>query len=143
MPIASESGWLVPAYGEAPTKPGLYLALLHGRFSPRQEMNEWGFNGPLIGPIDWCHTTYATQIRISFTSEEDEQVYFPNPAFPDAQDIRIVDDLLVYEDCYYGDWSVFVVHPHEVANPKDTFRAAERRNYFPKQMHVRDKTDPA
>ena len=137
MPLTSESGCLIPAYGEAPPKPGLYLGLLHGRHTSEQVMNDWGFNGPLIGPIAWCHTSYATHIRVEFISTEDEEMYFSIPEYPHPRDIQILNDLLTYNKNFYGDWSVFVVHPHEIALPKDTFRNSARRNYFSKRTHLR------
>lgn len=37
----------------------MYLQLLHGRNHPDEEMNDWGFNGPLLGPLDWARFTYG------------------------------------------------------------------------------------
>ena len=37
-------------YGQRPDKPGLYLALFHGRDDRNAQMEDWGFNGPLLGP---------------------------------------------------------------------------------------------
>ena len=42
----------LPTYGSKPTRPGMYLGLFHGRDKPREAMNDWGFNGPLIGPLE-------------------------------------------------------------------------------------------
>ncbi len=47
----------IPEYGQSPPKPGLYLGLFHGRDDPNEQMRDWGFNGPTIGPLVWCHTT--------------------------------------------------------------------------------------
>ena len=127
MYIPSESGYLVPAYGTRPKKPGLYLALLHGREYPQQQMSDWGFDGPLIGPLEWCHTTYATHVRIKFSVEEDEGLYFEEACFPDAQDIFIHEDLITYDGKFYGDWTVFSVSPEETERLPDTFRDAARR----------------
>jgi hypothetical protein len=49
-----------------PAKPGLYLAMTHGRHHPDDQLNGWGFDGPTIGPLKWCHTTYATEVRFEF-----------------------------------------------------------------------------
>ena len=127
MPTLSETQTIIPEYGERPEKPGLYLALFHGRSHPKQQMNDWGFNGPLIGPLEWCHTTYATNIRVCFESPNDEAVYFSDPAYPEGQDIAIVGDLLCYGDAYYGDWTVFYVDVENTALPEDRFRNAKRR----------------
>ena len=66
----------LPSYGEKPPRPGMYLGLLHGRDHPQQQMNDWGFNGPMIGPLKWFHTTYTCTVRIAFESAADGQRYF-------------------------------------------------------------------
>ncbi len=126
--ITSESGNQVPAYGTQPEKPGLYLALFHGRVRPDEQMNDWGFNGPIIGPLEWVHTTYALHVRLKFMSSTDEILYFEKSECPDAHDIYAADDMVVYGDKYYGDWSVFFVKEEETRKPTDTFRRGGRRN---------------
>ncbi len=29
----------------------VYLNLMHGRATPDQQMNDWGFDGPILGPF--------------------------------------------------------------------------------------------
>lgn len=129
--LTSESGFQIPKYNEKPKFPGLYLALFHGRNSPDQQMDDWGFDGPLIGPIEWCHTTYATLLRIKFTSAESEEKYFTRQSYPDGHDILFRDDLLVYGDKFYGDWTVFNISKEETGPPDDTFRlGTQRRSYL-------------
>src|SRR3546814_15424074 len=41
----------------------VYLHLFHGRNSPDQDMDDWGFDGPTIGPPDYVHTTYGDNIQ--------------------------------------------------------------------------------
>ena len=127
MSMTGESGRQITCYGEAPEKPGLYLALFHGRDHPEEQMNAWGFHGPLIGPLQSCQTTYATRLRVLFGSEKDELRHFAYSEFPDPRDIEVVNDLVFYGNAYYGDWIVFVVQADETANPDDTFRTAKRR----------------
>lgn len=64
--IATTDNETVPHYGTKPRKPGLYLGLFHGRHRPSQQMDDRGFDGPTIGPLKWCHTTYAAHIKIEF-----------------------------------------------------------------------------
>jgi hypothetical protein len=135
MPIQSEADLRVPKYGERPRKPGLYLALLHGREYPKEQMNDWGTDGPVIGPIRWCHTTYATDIKIEFESADDELLYFRDACFPGARHIEIVEDLLTYNGKYYGDWTVFAVNADEAAMPKDSFRPVRRRADMGRRFH--------
>ena len=87
----------------------LYLHLFHGRDDPEEDMDDWGFDGPTIGPLKFVHTTYTTDIKICFANAEIEQKFFPNspPEFPDTRWIHINDWCLEYNNKFYGDWSVF------------------------------------
>jgi hypothetical protein len=35
----------------------IYLKLIHGRDYPDQQMNDWGFDGPVLGPFEAVHFT--------------------------------------------------------------------------------------
>jgi hypothetical protein len=117
----------LPRYGERPHKPGLYLGLFHGRHTPNEQMDDWGFAGPTIGPLRWCHTTYATHIKIEFECAEDASLYFGQDHV--NCEIDIAEDLLVFDGKYYGDWTVFYIEPDECARPVESFRPTPRRNY--------------
>ncbi|TAH13741.1 MAG: hypothetical protein EAZ11_02620 [Curvibacter sp.] len=117
----------IPEYGQSPAKPGLYLGLFHGRDDPNQKMDGWGFNGPTIGPLVWCHTTYANDVKIEFESECDAKRYFRDHLT--QQDFGIKGDMLIYAGKYYGDWTVYYVPPSECLPPEDTFRASKRAGY--------------
>lgn len=111
-------------YGDRPYKPGLYLGLLHGRHDPKAEMNDWGFHGPAIGPLKWCHTTYVHDIKIEFETAADQALYFDR-SFDGS--LTLHSDMVEYEGCYYGDWTVYYVGPEDCAMPNDTFRATSRQ----------------
>ena len=68
-----------------------YLYLTHGRNHPSDELNDWGFDGPILGPIDGIHVTYQHHIRIFRDGDE-------------CGELRYIDDLLYYDGKYYGDW---------------------------------------
>ncbi len=113
----------MPLYGSEPNEPGLYLGLFRGRKDPDDQMIEWGFNGPLIGPLSYVHTTYTNHIKLAFCSEVDEKRYFP------AQDMPMLEingDMVHYQDCYYGDWTMFYAIECDVRQPEDTFRQSPR-----------------
>ena len=112
--------------GERPDKPGMYLALFHGRDGRKEQMHQFGFAGPLLGPLQYCHTTYLSDIKILFEDAEDAQLCCGS----DEQDVilRVVDDMIHFENAYYGDWSVFTVNEDECERPKDTFRSKTRLN---------------
>ena len=114
-----------PQYGDQPHKPGLYLGLLHGRNDPADQMNDWGFNGPAIGPLNWVHTTYACDIKIEFENPEDAEVYFEEGR--KFQELKLDEDLLVFDGKYYGDYTVYYVKAEDCGPPTDTFRQNPRR----------------
>lgn len=83
--------------------PGLYLALFHGRDDPAQDMDEWGFNGPVIGPLRYLHTTYVSNLKLDFASWGAMRRYFE-----DGDPVLwLKEDMIEYQGKYYGDWTVF------------------------------------
>lgn len=114
----------LPTYGEKPARPGLYLGLLHGRDHPQQQMDEWGFNGPMVGPLRWCHTTYTCTIRIAFESSDDGVRYFGERGTEHC--LEVAGDLLAFGGKYYGDWTVYYVGPDDCKRPVDSFRRNQR-----------------
>lgn len=115
-----------PTYGGKPKKSGLYLGLFHGRQEPGEKMNSWGFDGPTIGPLKWCHTTYAFDIKIEFEKAADALDYFG--VEQDQFELDVNGDLLVFGGMYYGDWTVYHVGPDDCERPEDTFRETARVN---------------
>jgi hypothetical protein len=69
----------------------VYLRLFHGRKTPDHTLDDWGTDGPVLGPLPYVHVTYCTEIKIGDAFEP----------------IPIVKDLAKYKGVYYGDWSVF------------------------------------
>lgn len=72
----------------------VYLYLFHGRRDPKENLDNWGENGPVLGPLDYVHTTYGSCVKWGYGQREKEGHF------------TIVDDLLYYDGMYYGDWSV-------------------------------------
>jgi len=70
----------------------VYLHLFHGRTHPGEQLNDWGRNGPVLGPLDYVHVTYLTDLRLGDA---------------EATELQFVDDLVYYDGIYYGDWSVY------------------------------------
>lgn len=70
---------VLPIYteDEGTIKPGLYLALYHGYKNEKERAKggDWGANGPLIGPLKFCHGTYATHLKLRFETDEDAKLY--------------------------------------------------------------------
>jgi hypothetical protein len=75
----------------------VYLKLLHGRNDPNEQLEGWGFNGPVLGPFEAVHFTYTTHVRC-----------FPAGSDGDAEAIELCyhDDLLIHDGKYYGDFEI-------------------------------------
>lgn len=86
---------------------GMYLKLFHGRPTTTEDMDDWGTEGPDIGPLHYAHTTYASEIKLMFERLEDAKSF----GFDDVEGISldIVNDLVEYQGVYYGDWSCHIV----------------------------------
>lgn len=98
-----------------PKKPGMYLMLynLHTllpsevekRGLDPEECRFWEEDPLYFGPLEYAHTTYATELKYSYEGPDngfEEEGYFP-----------IIEDLLEVDGKYYGDWSVFIVKEDE------------------------------
>lgn len=82
---------------EKPVKSGMYLRMTHGRDHPDDELHDWGFDGPLIGPLNWVHVTYFSTVNIGVNYKGDSITLYDT--------VHIKEDLMVFKDKYYGDWS--------------------------------------
>ena len=73
----------------------MYLKLFHGRNDPARDMDDWGFDGPIFGPYQFIHTTYANFVKMSDTDGKMNELHIVGP------------DMIYYNGSYYGDWSVY------------------------------------
>lgn len=108
-------------------QPGLYLALFHGSYGLDREsrtnrFEDWGFQGPVIGPLEWVHTTYANHVKFRFTDEAAAELYRPwlndgvvwmgqdqelmVGVVDHIAEIKCADCMIFAGDCF-GDWTVF------------------------------------
>ena len=71
-----------------------YLRLFHGRNDPDQNMEDWGEDGPVFGPLEFVHTTYSFHLKLGLSDDNCYELY-------------CFEDMLYYDGVYYGDWSVF------------------------------------
>lgn len=101
---------------------GLYLMLFHGRESPQHNLEDWGSEGPIFGPLAYVQTTYGRHVKLGYLNQE-----------ANARDLYVYYDLIYYDGVYYGDWSVFhsalvtfaqrdriVLYEEEKAKPRAT-----------------------
>jgi hypothetical protein len=97
---------LVRQHCTPPTQPiekqGMYLLLTHGRLSADAEMDDWGFDGPVIGPLSWCHITYGALATIGFADGTETDFLEPDV-------LSIQDGLLYFDGAWYGDWEFQVL----------------------------------
>lgn len=101
----------------------VYLHLFHGRNAPDEQLDDWGLDGPTIGPLEYVHVTYMCDVKFSMTYETAVE-FFPDVAAKHAEmaycngvpantwlvdhHLRVVEDLVVHDGKFYGDFSVFV-----------------------------------
>lgn len=122
-------------YGERPTQPGMYLGLFHGRNSRKEDMNDWGFAGPVLGPLGYCHTTYMAHMHLRFLHGQDARICCNSGHL--SVDLEVVEDMIHFEGAYYGDWTVFFVAPDECRRPDDAFRNKPRINVYQWHDHLK------
>jgi hypothetical protein len=70
------------------------LELFHGRSSPDEHLDTWGTQGPVF-LVRYVHVTYLCDIKLGIDEPAGDG------------DLHFVKDLVFYDGCYYGDWSVF------------------------------------
>lgn len=126
----------VPVYGVKPEKPGMYLGLFHGRKKVNEVMQDWGFDGPCLGPLNYFHTTYASTIQIEFENPVDAHRF--TGSYTLQCELQLNGDMLRYEGNYFGDWTVYMVKPEECFRQPDTFRLNNRTNEMSKQAQLKE-----
>lgn len=94
-----------PSLSNKPTQEGLYLNLEHGRHYIGEKLNNWGFDGPSIGPLKYVHVTYMSELKYGFVDPMETM------GFDHEGEITIIDSLIEVDGCYYGDWSVEYYRP--------------------------------
>ena len=113
--------------------PGIYIGIFHGGRmiddpddmdggKIREELADWGFGGPLIGPLSWVHTTYAHHIKFEFVNRAAARPYeellisnkwlmWSLDSLGEADgvpcDIQLFEDLILVGTAGYGDITVF------------------------------------
>ena len=90
----------------------LYFRLFHGRVLLDKNMEDWGTDGPVFGPLVFVHTTYRDTIHLGFASQN-----------RDPRDLYVVEDCVYYDGAYYGDWSAFISDKREMTEPYQRLKA--------------------
>lgn len=95
----------------------LSLLLIHGRFDPGKQMEDWGFAGPTLTGIVALHVTYMATLVLYFTDHHAAQRAHALTGWPHwddtALELMFHDDLLMVRPisldrpaAYYGDWEL-------------------------------------
>jgi hypothetical protein len=85
---------------------GMYLTLHHGRLSKDEDMDDWGFDGPIIGPLQYLHVTYCSDIKYGTV---DGEAASNGPSHV----ILLDEDLLGFDGKLYGDWELQMLEARE------------------------------
>ena len=99
-----------------PTEPPkMEFRMIHGRSSPDEELNWWGFDGPVLKGVSWVACTYNVHWRICFESKEDFDFAKEATGWEEWDEnqllLKFYDDMLEARDAngkpaWYGDWSI-------------------------------------
>ena len=73
----------------------VYIRLFHGRADPAQNLGDWGYTGPTLGPFVAIHFTYLTHVRC-----------FPEGHRGDEMELVFAEECLAYDGSYYGDFEI-------------------------------------
>lgn len=84
----------------------VFLELFHGRDDAYADMEDWGDEGPILGPLDYVHITYGSIVHISFNGDD--------------YDLVFANDCLGYAGIFYGDFSV--ISATRAAHPELAYR---------------------
>lgn len=95
---------LIVPNGRRLTKGQLYLRLYHGRKNPDQEMDGWGFEGPVFGPLSTVVMTYLSTIRIHGLAPS-EEVW-----------LETTRDMIRWQGSYFGDFEIFIATANQYAS---------------------------
>jgi hypothetical protein len=76
----------------------VYIQLFHGRHTTIEELDDWGFDGPVLGPFPWFHMTYGDDVKLGDPIVVDgKEIEFP---VPDN------DSFIRFLGAFYGDMSI-------------------------------------
>lgn len=90
----------------------VYIKLFHGRTDPNETMDDWGEEGPCLGPVPYAHGTYATDIKFGYDRNQNFLA------------LQYIEDCLYYDGVYYGDFSITSAPTKgEAAVPLDPIKA--------------------
>ncbi|WP_058532899.1 hypothetical protein [Legionella saoudiensis] len=84
------------------------LRLYHGRTSPEQKMNGWGFEGPILTGVEGIIWTYGIP-RVFFVSSHDYEKAKELTGWDelgDGLEMSVFEDMIKTKGGYFGDWEL-------------------------------------
>lgn len=84
------------------------IRLYHGRNNPEQEMDDWGFEGPILNDVDGIVWTYG-MARVFFTNDsalEKAKELTGWELIGDALEMCNYDNLIETKEGFFGDWEL-------------------------------------
>ena len=73
----------------------LYLHLYHGRDTADQDMDDWGFEGPSLGPFSDVIVTYLSTVRCMTDGGQSDELW-----------LVFQEDMVVHDGKFYGDFCI-------------------------------------
>jgi len=89
----------------------LSLNLFHGRATPDEELDDWGSDGPVLGPFSFIQVTYGSHIKLGFLLPDGSE---PPPEQDWLPDLCIDEGVVFYDGVYYGDFTIKAVQPADL-----------------------------
>jgi hypothetical protein len=111
---------------------GMYIQLFHGR-KEDEKLKDWGVDGPIFGPVTWCHLTYLTTLTFGFKEGYGEC----------ECELQLTSELVHYDGIYYGDLELTVFTDEEKRQPwfKERLCKWEYEKAFEKKASTKKKED--
>jgi len=99
----------------------IYIQLYHGHHTADEELEDWGFDGPILGPFPWFHITYGDDIKLG---DDPIIVAREEITFPTHDD----NGFIPFLGAFYGDMSItdgdtILKSPELVKRVQDTKKA--------------------
>lgn len=96
-----------------PDEPGMYFMLMHGRDHYNDQLHDWGFDGPFIGPLKAVHITYNCTINFVFPENLWEGDNSTGP-----MNVPVFSGCFLFGGKYYGDWEYVHYSEDEIQRRK-------------------------
>lgn len=98
------------------SKTGVYVRLFNGRRYPSEPLDDWGTDGPVLGPFRFAHLVWASEINLG----------------DDGESLKIVDSTVFYGGTYYADFSVVsAAHFNDTGELRAAHEVFERSKTYP------------